>query len=198
MPAYGQPAWQSNRPTTPDGVALSGWWKRVLALIIDNVIVSIVSLPLTFVPMTHAVDILRGYFQQVIDAVNAGQSTTPPVPDDLTGPILQISLIMLAVHLVYEIAFVTMRGATPGKMAVGISVRLRDKPGVPPLSAVLRRTLVKQGGNLVGGVPVLGLFGSLFVLLDSLWPLWDNKKQAIHDMAGATNVVVGGQPKRQG
>jgi len=91
-----------------------------------------------------------------------------------------------------------MRGATPGKMAVGISVRLRDKPGVPPLSAVLRRTLVKQGGNLVGGVPVLGLFGSLFVLLDSLWPLWDNKKQAIHDMAGATNVVVGGQPKRQG
>jgi hypothetical protein len=73
---------------------------------------------------------------------------------------------------------------------------LRDKPGPPPLSAVLKRSAVKEGGNLVGGLPVLGLLGSVFGLLDSLWPLWDNKKQAIHDKAGATNVVVGGQPKR--
>jgi hypothetical protein len=26
--------------------------------------------------------------------------------------------------------------------------------------------------------------------------LWDDKKQAIHDKVGATNVVVGPQPKR--
>jgi uncharacterized RDD family membrane protein YckC len=33
-------------------------------------------------------------------------------------------------------------------------------------------------------------------MLDSLWPLWDDEKQAIHDKVAATNVVVGPQPKR--
>jgi uncharacterized RDD family membrane protein YckC len=60
----------------------------------------------------------------------------------------------------------------------------------------LKRTVVKEGGNIVGLVSVLSLFGSAFGLLDALWPLWDDKKQAIHDKAAATNVVVGRQPKR--
>jgi uncharacterized RDD family membrane protein YckC len=81
-------------------------------------------------------------------------------------------------------------------MVVGISVRLRDKPGPPPLPAVLKRTAVKEGGAVFGGVPFLGTIGSLFTLVDDLWPLWDVKKQAIHDKVAATNVVVGPQPKR--
>ena len=120
----------------------------------------------------------------------------PTQPDALSGPILQIGLTMLVLNLVYEIAFLTRTGATPGKRIVGISVRLRDKPGPPTLDAVLKRTAVKQGGDIVGLVPVLGFFGSLFSMVDVLWPLWDVKKQAIHDKAAGTNVVVGPQPRR--
>jgi len=197
MPAYGQQlGWQSNQATTPDGVVLSGWWKRVLARIIDNIIISIVALPLTFAPMKQAVTVLQDYVQQVVNAVDAGSSTMPALPDGLSGPILQISVTMLILNLVYEIAFLTRTGATPGKRVVGISVRLREKPGPPPLDAVLKRTAVKQGGDIAGLVPVLGFFGSLFSTVDVLWPLWDVKKQAIHDKAGATNVVVGPQPRR--
>jgi len=197
MPTYGQqPGWQSNLPTTPDGVVLSGWWKRVLARILDNIIVSIVALPLTFAPMRQAVDVLQGYFQQIVNAVEAGSSTMPTQPDALSGPLLQIGLTILVLNLVYEIAFLTRTGATPGKRVVGISVRLRDKPGPPTLAVVLKRTAVKQGGDIAGLVPVLGLFGSVFSAVDALWPLWDVKKQAIHDKAAATNVVVGPQPKR--
>jgi len=29
----------------------------------------------------------------------------------------------------------------------------------------------------------------LYSLLDVLWPLWDDKKQAIHDKIAGTNVV---------
>jgi len=197
-PAYGQQlGWQSGRPTTPDGVVLSGWWKRVLARIIDGIIVWIVALPLTFAPLERATTTFSDYLQKVWVAVEAGSSTMPAQPTaELNGPILQASLIVLAVYLVYEIAFLTRTGATLGRRAVGISVRLRDKAGPPPLFAVLKRTAVKEGGNLVGAVPVLGLLGSLFSLLDVLWPLWDDKKQAIHDKVGATNVVVGPQPKR--
>jgi hypothetical protein len=32
------------------------------------------------------------------------------------------------------------------------------------------------------------VFG-LYPLLDDLWPLWDDKKQAIHDKLAKTNVV---------
>jgi len=198
MPAYGQQqGWQSNRPVTPDGVVLSGWWKRVLARIIDNVIVSVVSLPLTFAPMMRVINVFRDYFNEVYAAAKAGSSTVAVQPGaEFTGPILQVSLTLLAVLLVYEIGFLTRTGATLGKRAVGISVRLRDKPGPPPLVAVLKRTAVKEGGTLVGVVPVVGLIGSVFRLVDVLWPLGDAKKQAIHDKAGATNVVVGPQPRR--
>lgn len=199
MPAYGQPLGvASNRATTPDGVVLSGWWKRVLARFIDNIIISIGALPLTFGPLQRAATSIQAYFDDVVAAVQAGSTTMPTPPDaDFAGPILQVSLIMLALYLVYEVAFLTRSGATPGRRVVGISVRLRDRPGPPPLAAVLKRTAVKQGGDLVGVVPVLGVFGSTFTLLDSLWPLWDDKKQAIHDKVGATNVVVGPQPKRE-
>jgi uncharacterized RDD family membrane protein YckC len=181
-------------------VVLSGWWKRVLARIIDNIIVWIVALPLTFVPLTRAGTISWEYVQEIWAAAQATSSTVPVLSVELTtelnGAILQASLTVLAVYLVYEVAFLTTTGATIGKRAVGISVRLRDKPGPPPLLAVLKRTAVKEGGNLVASVPVIGLFGSLFSLLNVLWPLWDDKKQAIHDKVAATNVVVGPQPRR--
>jgi uncharacterized RDD family membrane protein YckC len=192
-----QPGWAAHPSTTPDGVVLSGWWKRVLAEILDSVIVSIVALPLTFAPMMRATNTFVDYVQKVMTAAQAGSSTMPAPPNaQLAGPILLASLIVLAVTLVYQIAFLTRTGATIGKKVVGISVRLRDKPGPPPLVAVLKRTAVKEVGNLVGIVPVIGTIGSLFGLLDVLWPLWDDKKQAIHDKAAATNVVVGPQPKR--
>jgi len=214
-PAYGQargPAgqfgqqplgWASNWPTTPDGVVLSGWWKRVLAQIIDSIIVAIVALPLTFFPLRRAMPILGDFWREALAAAEAGTSTSPAqeaaaerLVTELMGPLAQVSLMMLALYLVYEIVFLTKVGATIGKMAVGISVRLRDTPGPPPLVAVLKRTAVKEGGSLVGLLPLVGLFGSMFRLLDVLWPLWDDKKQAIHDKVGATNVVVGPQPRR--
>jgi uncharacterized RDD family membrane protein YckC len=177
---------------------LSGWWKRVLAQVLDNIIVSILALPLTFAPMRSATDTFMAYLEKVFAAAQAGSSTMPVPPDvGFTGLILQVSLTMLAVKVVYEVAFLTLTGATIGKRAVGISVRLRDKPGPPPLVAVLKRTAVKDVGSLVGSLPAVGLIGSFFTLIDYLWPLWDVKKQAIHDKVAETNVVVGSQPKRE-
>jgi uncharacterized RDD family membrane protein YckC len=196
---YGQvPAgWQSHPATTPDGAVLSGWWKRVLARILDNIIVSIVALPLAFIPLQKVFDTMWAYFEEVMAAAQAGSSAIPEQPtSEYLGPLLLASAIVLAVQVVYTVAFLTMKGATPGKMVVGISVRLRDKPGPPPLVAVLKRTGVQEVGGLVGLVPVVGSLGSLFTLMDSLWPLWDDKKQALHDKVAATNVVVGPQPKR--
>ena len=203
-PAYGQPGqpgqqgpgWQTPKVTTPDGVVLSGWWKRVLARFLDGLIASIVALPLTYAPMTHAVNLFVDFFRKILDDAQAGITTTAQPPAELTSLLLQVGLIGLAVRIVYEVAFLTWKGATPGKMVVGISVRLRDKAGPLALVVALKRTAVQEVGTAFGLVPIVGSFGSLFTLLDGLWPLWDDKKQAIHDKAAATNVVVGPQPKR--
>jgi uncharacterized RDD family membrane protein YckC len=193
---YGQQGWTSNLATTPDGVPLSGWWRRVLARIIDSVVVALLALPLTFSPFLEVLRFMRDFFNKAMAAAEAGTATPVMDTSDIDGPLLQISLVLLAVSVVYEIAFLTRKGATPGKMAAGISVRLRERPGPPPMVPVLKRTAVKEGVGILGSVPFLGFFASLFGLLDVLWPLWDPKKQAIHDKVGATNVVIGPQPKR--
>jgi uncharacterized RDD family membrane protein YckC len=209
-PAYGQhpgylptqQGWQSNPvPSTPDGVPLSGWWKRVLARFLDGIIIFIATLPLTFVPLRRVVTIFMDVMQQSWDAAQRGSSTAPQVSaaltEEMNGKIALVSLIGLAFFVVYEITFLALIGATPGKMAVGISVRLRDEPGPPPLVAVLKRTFVKEGPAFIESVPVLGFLLGLFSLLNVLWPLWDSKKQALHDKVAKTNVVVGSQPKRR-
>jgi len=204
---YGQPqnqygqvpqGWQSHPATTPDGAVLSGWWKRVLARILDNIIVSFVALPLTFIPYKNALTPVMAYLQEVFDAAKSGSSTMPAEfsSAELASSLLLVSLILLAVRMVYEVAFLTTKGATPGKMVVRISVRLRDTPGPLPLVAALKRSAVMESGSAVSLVPVVGSLGSLFTLVDGLWPLWDGKKQAIHDKVAATNVVVGPQPRR--
>jgi uncharacterized RDD family membrane protein YckC len=200
---YGQGAGQQGQgwqqlATTPDGVVLSGWWKRVLARVLDGFIASIVALPFAFVPARDAATTFFDYFRQAMSNAQAGITTTAQPPAELMNGMMQVALIGLVIRLVYEVAFLTWRGATPGRMAVGISVRLRAKPGPPPLVTVLIRTAVKEGGTVFGLVPVVGVLGSFFNILDCLWPLWDDKKQAIHDKVAATNVVVGPQPKRKG
>ena len=213
-PGYGQypgyapqqsaSGWQSNAvPSTPDGVPLSGWWKRVLAQILDRFIVFFLALPVTFFPLKRAFAVVGDVVQQTVDAANTG-TTTPRVSQQVSNQLLEqmgkelalVSLIVLVVYVIYEVAFLTWTGATLGKRAVGISVRLRDEPGPAPLLAVMKRTAVKEGGGFFGSVPVLGNLLSLFSLINVLWPLWDNKNQAIHDKVAATNVVVGPQPKR--
>ena len=77
------------------------------------------------------------------------------------------------------------RAQTPGKQIVGI--RAVNYVGEPLSRGMMfvREFLVK--GLLFGLLYALTL-GILF-LVDNLWPLWDNKKQALHDKIVNTYVV---------
>ena len=198
----GAPQWQGvqlgrPQPTTPDGAVLSGWWRRVAARVVDGIICGLITVAVTYPVLTRAAGIMNGYFRDTFDAAANG-GTAPPVPTGLASALLPVSLASLAIYFVYEVVLLTLFATTPGRLLVGISVRLREQPGTPPLSAVLRRTVVKEGGSGIGLLPVLGLVGSLFTMLDSLWPLWDDRWQAVHDKVGATNVVIGQQRRGGG
>jgi uncharacterized RDD family membrane protein YckC len=188
MPAYGQqPGWQSNLPTTPDGQPLAGWWLRVLARLLDGLFTTLLALPLTG---WFYYNYVVGFVDWSNNLASQTAAGTAPVlelpPSDVLEYAMVASFIGLAVSAAYEVFFLRRSGATPGKKIVGISVRLRDQAGPPPLSAILGRTVCYFGFQLVGVV----------TLIDVLWPLWDVKKQAIHDKVVGTNVVVGPQPRR--
>jgi uncharacterized RDD family membrane protein YckC len=78
---------------------------------------------------------------------------------------------------------------TPGKLAVGLRVRLRDAPGQLSYRTIAIRWVTQNAASIAGLIPFVGGIGGLYSILDGLWPLWDDKRQAIHDKAAKTNVV---------
>jgi uncharacterized RDD family membrane protein YckC len=179
-------------PTTPDGVPLAGWWQRVGALLIDWLIVSAVVAVVALPWIRDIWHTYRDFIDEVFrDTENGGRSTvdTTRVQEDIAGPAAVVGLISLAVQFCYHVGFLMWRQATPGKLAVGLRVRLRERPGRMPFSTVLLRWLGQFGIRVIGLVPLVGSVTGLYLLLDYLWPLWDDKKQAVHDKIAKTNVV---------
>jgi uncharacterized RDD family membrane protein YckC len=186
-------------PATPDGVPLSGWWPRVGARILDWIIVAVVSLPATGYYWFHYIQAITRYERDLADRTPVGSmpKIDLTLPTDVTKWIVPLSLIMLAVSYAYEIFFLSRTGATPGKKILGISVRQRDAAGPLKALAVVKRYGLYVGLSLLSAVPIVGVVCTLVILLDVLWPLWDDKKQALHDKVARTNVVLGEQPKRR-
>lgn len=183
-------------PTTPDGVPLSGWWRRVGAYLIDSLIVGAVSTVVT-IPAQLRVFEQTNQLIRRFENEAAGSGTTPDFGAlfgdylDLMRPVIIWSAIAgFVAWAAYNALMLRFKGATVGKMAVGIAVRLRDRPGQLPWSAILMRVVVQHGVLLTAVMPVVYLALSWFPYLDSLWPLWDKKNQALHDKAARTNVIL--------
>jgi uncharacterized RDD family membrane protein YckC len=176
--------------TTPDGQQLSGWWRRVFARIIDSIIVGIIGLPFTGYFYWQYFKAVWDYMEETMDSAAAGTpQTTFALPADAYQWMIPAIVIGLVVSFVYEYFFLTRTGATPGKKALGIAVRLRDVPGPPPGSAVAQRFGVYNGLSLLSAIPLVGTLFSFVSLINYLWPLWDDKKQSLADKVAKTNVV---------
>lgn len=144
------------------GSPFSGWWRRVAAQILDSLI--------PFVP-TFALGALL-HATGLIDRAS----------EDLW--VIVIGVVLVTSFPVYY--GLTMRrpglrnGQTWGKQWLGIRVVRAGRDPVGGWFGVLREVLVKY--------LLLGLCG-IVQLIDSLWPLWDDRKQALHDKIVGTYVV---------
>jgi uncharacterized RDD family membrane protein YckC len=189
-PYAAQPA---NQPTTPDGVPLAGWLQRAGAFLIDylavSVVVLVVTLPLQ-ISMQHKL-------QAVLERLNStAPGTTPDLGAffrdylDILLPLITWSgIATFLCWAIYDALMLRFKSATLGKMVLHLQVRLRDRPGRLPWSAIGLRVLVQWGYLLTAVVPVLYLAMFWYPYLDCLWPLWDKQRQALHDKAARTNVV---------
>lgn len=171
---------------TPDGAALAGWWKRALGYIIDNLLVSAVALAVSWPSFNDWLTKYQTWFQDTVDQASSGSSAAIADPP---GVPWQTFAAVLVISAVYEIALVAWRGQTLGHMAAGIRVRRVDADRAPDVASSAVRWVVKQAGSLVGALPVLAFFGSIFTLVNYLFPLWDKFSQALHDKAARTYIV---------
>ncbi len=180
------------RPATPDGVPLAGWWQRVLAYVLDAIVVGIIAGIIATPWIRDAYHIYRDWFDDVLRTSEAGNTSnidTAQLQRDLARPLAFVLGIQLVVGFGYHVGFLMWKQATPGKLIVGLRVRLRDQPGRMPLGTVLLRWLGQFGVGILGLIPFVGSLTGIYSLLDVLWPLWDDKKQAVHDKLAKTNVV---------
>lgn len=167
-PAYGPP---STAPGYAPGMEgeIAGtpaeWWRRLLAILLDGLVLSIPYLILSF---------LLGLRTTEVD----------PITNEVTirmGAMASMSLISVIVACIYSgLLEGSSHGASVGKMALRIQVRDANTGGPIGFGRAALRRFVYQI-----------LFLPFFIpgLINGLSPLWDRRKQAWHDKAVGTVVV---------
>ncbi|MGY2702283.1 putative RDD family membrane protein YckC [Nocardioides sp. HB32] len=186
------PAAHAGPPTTPDGVELAAWGRRVAAYLVDVVILVPVMVVASIPFWGDLAGPIRDFWDETSRALDAG--TEPPsswdLQRELASTMIVIGLISCAINFAYHVGFLMWKQATPGKLVLGMRVRRRDVPGPMPLGTVVLRWLTQFGPSLLSGITYVGWLVSTYSFLDGLWPLWDARRQALHDKAARTNVVV--------
>lgn len=182
---YGGPAYRLV-PATADGVPLAPWLWRALAYIIDLFLVYAV---------TEIISRILGWSAAINRATNAylaylTEVMTTGAELDLMRAVEMINipestyvnLTMMAIFVVYSGLMLSRRGATLGKMVCRLRVvpldQGRSTPGLPVATAWLRPLVTK----LMEFVPLLQP-------IDFLFPLWDRRKQTLHDKLVRTQVI---------
>jgi len=151
-------------PAAPafSGVRYAGFWIRFLARLIDGAILGIAGLLLRLPLMLMlGIGMGRGYTFGMTHAV---------------GAVTAVSLLVnLALGMAYEVYFVSTRGATPGKMALGLKIIRADGSPVPPGLA-----LGRYFAQWISGI-------TLFI--GYIMAGFDSQKRALHDRICETRVI---------
>jgi uncharacterized RDD family membrane protein YckC len=143
------------------GYALSGWWRRVGATMLDGVVV----VPLgVLIAWALGADVDRYW-------------------SDAGDQWLGVAGEALAAFLYFPLLMRATDGRTLGKMATGIRVVRTDERPMSFIRAGWREVVVKTAPTLMP-FPLSGVW-----LLNALWPLWDRENRAIHDMLAGTRVI---------
>jgi uncharacterized RDD family membrane protein YckC len=175
------------------------WGRRAGGLLLDTLIIAVLAIVLTA---------LTGHDEpwQVfhLHTVNGQQRLAP-----IGSRLLFFSGLSVLISFAYNTAFLSsMWQATPGMRAVTVHIARADLgPGTsgaagsphhqPQGTGQVRlgrsaaRSAIYEGIALLGRLP----FGSLALLVDFLWPLWDPRRQTLHDKLAGTVVLRGAPPR---
>ena len=182
-------------PTTADGAPLASIPARFAAWLVDSVITWTIGLvlggPLLWLG-------LGNYPEVVAEALRTGSTDAAAMAERIRFDLAWIgafAMVQLIIGVGYHTLFLSRRGATPGKQAAGISVRLLERPGVLSGADALRRSVLRPVLWLFTYTPVIGLLAMPLSVFDAASVLWDPRRQTLHDKIGRTVVVRGAQER---
>lgn len=179
------------RRSTPDGQRLAGWWARVAASLLDGGLVTLVGCLFAWRFLAQIVAAVEQFVARSTRAAEHGRPLPDPdvLVDALAGPVLATTVVLVAVNLAYEVGFLKVWSATPGKLALGLRVRPCDQHGPLTWRAAFLRWTGRSGVGLVQLLPFGIVAHAAYAVLDYGWPLGDRHRQALHDKVARTYVV---------
>lgn len=166
-------------PVDVQGRPLAEWWKRAVAYVVDYVIVSI---PLYII------------FFVMIGVGTASMSTEPQFDAEgnlialettgggMFGGSLMISMLLFLVAPIIYFVFLngSEKGQTVGKMVMKLQTRDAETGGPAGYGKAAIRYIVAAALWALCAIPGI---------VDALFPLWDAKRETIHDKAAKTAVI---------
>ena len=151
----------------------AGFWRRFGAYVIDGVVVGMIEVITLMVTVGPTWLVMLRYLSQNHMTGNPQLGAVP-----VSFPLALYLGVLLSVVLpvLYFIIMWGRKGATLGKMAMGI------------------RIVRTNGSNISYGTAFLRYIGYQFIspalfLLGFLWMLWDNREQTWHDKIASTCVI---------
>jgi uncharacterized RDD family membrane protein YckC len=142
------------------GVVYGGFWRRFAAILVDGILVNIFALPLRM--------------GLTMFGINSGFGVAAP------GRLFQAmfglsALIGMAVQMIYYVYFISQKGATLGKMLLGVKV-VTATGGPISVGRAIGRYFAQTLSGLILGI---GFIMAAF----------DDQKRALHDHICSTRVI---------
>lgn len=170
---------------TPDGAPLADYWPRVVAYLIDGLLLMVVQVVLSVPFYGRLFEVFLDYGEQLELDASAADPLWVYRQRGFWTAMLGIMAVGLIVSATYSIVLVKTRNATVGKSAMGLRIRPWQADGPLTWGQATKRWLSSQGVAVVVG---------FYVYIDLLWPAWDERRQALHDKWPGTVVVQ--RPRR--
>ena len=180
-PVY--PSYAAGLPAGPEP-GLAEWWRRLLARVIDGLVLGVLATPIAFAFLVRAFHT----YQQVLNRYPGlnepgAHAAINRADGKFLGTWLIFGAIVAVISFLYDFIQHGLWGQTLGKRALGTRVvSARDRSKISGGTAAGRAAVYAL-------IPVVPLIGSVFTLLDELWLLWDRRRQCLHDKAARTIVV---------
>jgi uncharacterized RDD family membrane protein YckC len=180
-PAY--PVQATGFPAGPEP-GLAEWWRRLLARLIDGLVLTALSIPIAIALFASTVHQFQQIANQYPDPNMPGaQAAISKADGRFFLMLLAYVAAVGAISFLYDAIQHGLWGQTLGKRALGIRV----------VSAYDRSKIT--GGMAAGRaamyalLPLVPLAGSVYSLVDSLWLFGDRRRQCLHDKPAHTIVV---------
>ena len=151
----------------------AGFWRRFGACFIDGIVVWIIAFIILMVTIGPTWLIMLSHLSQ---NHMTGNPQLGAVPASFSFALFSGVSLSVLLPVLYFIIMWGRRGATLGKMAMGIRIVRTDGSDISYGTAFLRYI----GQQLVSPI---------FFCLGFLWMLWDDKSQTWHDKIASTCVV---------